>query len=374
MFKKDKAMKTDILIVGAGLSGLVIANRAAKNGLKILIVEKRNHIGGNCYDYYNEIGVLVHKYGPHYFRTNKKEVFDYLSQFTEWHYVQYKVKAYVDGKLLSLPINLNTINEMYGLNLSSFELREWFEEIREKIDNPGNSEEIVVSKVGREIYEKFFYGYTTKQWSLEPKELDASVTARIPVRTNRDDRYFTDKYQAMPKYGYTKMFEKMSAHPNIKILLNTNFKEIKDEIKYKKLVYTGPIDEFFDFKFGKLPYRSLKFEHENYFQEFYQEYSQINYPNDYDFTRVVEIKHVTGQKHPYTTIVREYPANEGEPYYPIPAQKNKKIYNKYREEAEKLKNVYFIGRLASYRYLNMDQVIDEALKASQKIINNALEF
>ncbi len=367
-------MRTDILIVGAGLSGLVIAEQASKKGLNVLIVEKRNHIGGNCYDYYNEIGVLVHKYGPHYFRTNKKEIFNYLSQFTEWHYVQYKVKAFVDGRMLSLPINLNTINELYGLKLSSFELRKWFEEMREKIDNPTNSEEMVVSKVGREIYEKFFYGYTTKQWNLDPKELDASVTARIPIRTNRDDRYFTDKYQAMPKYGYTKMFEKMCDHSNIKILLKTDFKEIKNDIKYKKLVYTGPIDEFFDFKFGKLPYRSLRFEHEHYFQEFYQEYSQINYPNEYDFTRVVEIKHVTGQKHPYTTIIREYSASEGEPYYPIPVQKNKKIYNKYKEEAKKFKNVYFIGRLATYRYLNMDQVVEEALKLSKEIINNIKEF
>jgi UDP-galactopyranose mutase len=362
-------MKADILIVGAGFSGLVIAEQAAKKGLKVLIVEKRNHIGGNCYDYYDEIGVLVHKYGPHYFRTNKKEVFDYLSGFTPWHYVQYTVKAFVDGKLLSMPINLNTINDMYGLNLSSFELREWFEEIREKIDNPSNSEEMVISKVGREIYEKFFYGYTTKQWDLEPKELDASVTARIPIRINRDDRYFTDKYQAMPKFGYTKMFEKMCEHPNIKILLNTDFKEIKNEIKYNKLVYTGPIDEFFDFKFGKLPYRSLRFEHEHYFQEFYQEYSQINYPNEYDFTRVVEIKHVTGQKHLYTTIVREYPADEGDPYYPIPAQKNKELYELYKQESLKLKNTFFVGRLATYRYLNMDQIVDEALKVSKEVIN-----
>jgi UDP-galactopyranose mutase len=360
-------MKFNILVVGAGLSGIVVAEQAAKRGLKTLIVEKRDHIGGNCYDYYDDNHILIHKYGPHYFRTNNKKIFDYLSKFTKWNYIQYTVKTFVDGKLYSIPINLNTINEYYGLNLNSSELQDWFESVREKIDTPTNSEEMVISKVGKEIYEKFFHGYTIKQWNLDPKELDPSVTARIPIRTNKDDRYFNEKYQAMPKNGYTKMFNNMLDNKNIKILLNSSYDEFKADITYDKLIYTGPIDHFFDYKFGKLPYRSLDFELEFIKKEFYQDYSQINYPNEYDFTRIVEYKHVTGQVSPNTTIVREYPKSNGEPYYPIPAKKNKALYDKYAREAEKLKNIYFLGRLANYKYINMDQVVCDALKLSAEI-------
>lgn len=355
-------MKFDYLIVGSGLSGSTLAERLASQHKKILIIDKRNHVGGNCYDYYDNAGILVHKYGPHYFRTNMKHVFDYLSQFTEWHYTYYRIKVMVDGKLVPLPINLDTVNELYGYNFSSEELKFFFDRQKTEVKDIRNSEDVIISKVGKELYEKIYKAYTIKQWDLEPKELEASVCARIPVRTNRDGRYFTDKYQAMPKYGYHKLFENMLNHPNIHIMLQTDYKDIKNSISFEKLIYTGPIDEFFEYKHGKLRYRSLRFEHETLDMEYYQPVSQVNYPNDYDFTRVVEIKHVTGQKHHKTTIVREYPEAKGEPYYPIPRKENHEIYKKYEVEAIKLKDVTFIGRLAQYKYLNMDQVIDNALK------------
>ncbi|MBW1709235.1 MAG: UDP-galactopyranose mutase [Deltaproteobacteria bacterium] len=361
----------DFMIIGAGFAGCVLAERIANQlDKKVLIVEKRDHAGGNSYDYYNEDGLLVHKYGPHYFRTNNRQVFNYLSEFTKWYYHQYKILAYVDGQFLPLPINLDTINNLYGLSLSSFELEEFFEKVRTPVDDIKTSEDVVIDKVGRDLYEKFFRGYTRKQWGLDPSELDASVCARIPVRTNRDDRYFNDKYQAMPRYGYTKMFEKMTSHPNIHLLLKTDYKEIIDHISFKKMIYTGPIDEFFDHKFGPLPYRSLRFDFETLDQEYFQPVSQVNYPNDCDFTRIVEIKHATGQKHHKTTIVREYPAEKGDPYYPIPREQNRLLYEKYKQEADKLSDVYFIGRLAYYKYLNMDEVVALALELFEKRLNH----
>jgi len=353
----------DYLIVGAGFTGCVLAERlATQRGKTVLLMDKRDHIGGNCYDYYDSSGILVHKYGPHYFRTDIKKVMDYLSQFTDWHYHQYRILANVDGQLVPLPINLDTINTLYGLNLSSFELDDFFERVREPVSKINTSEDVVVNQIGQELYEKFFKGYTTKQWGLDPSELAASVCARIPVRSNRDARYFNSKYQVMPKYGYTKMFMKLIAHPNIHVLLKTDFKTIKNHLPYKKLIYTGPIDEFFNNKFGPLPYRSLRFEFETVDQEWFQSVSQVNYPNDYDFTRIVEIKHATGQVNPKTTIVREYPANEGDPFYPIPREQNQVLYEKYRAEAKKEDNVLFMGRLAKYKYLNMDEVIAQALR------------
>ena len=353
----------DYLIVGAGFSGCVIAERLASQiNKKVLIVEKRNHVGGNCHDYYNEVGILVHHYGPHYFRTNIKKVFDYLSQFTEWHYVQYRIRAFVDGQLVPFPINLDTVNQLYGLNLSSDDLVKWFEERKEKIEKITNSEELIISQVGQDLYEKFFKDYTIKQWGLEPSKLDASVCGRIPIRTNRDNRYFSDHYQTMPKHGYTALFQKMLNHPNIHILLQTDYQEVVDLIPFNKMVFTGSIDAFFDYQFGPLPYRSLRFEHETLPQEFYQPVSQVNYPNDYDFTRVVEIKHVTRQKHPWTTIVREYPMSDGEPYYPVPTEENEEIYQKYKTLADRQKAVYFLGRLANYKYYNVDQVVLEGLR------------
>jgi UDP-galactopyranose mutase len=359
----------DFLIVGAGFAGCVLAERiASRFDRKVLIVEKRDHIGGNCFDFYNEDGLLVHKYGPHYFRTNNKKVFDYLSQFTQWRYHQYRILAFVNGQLLPLPINLDTVNNLYGLKLSSFELEEFFEKVREPVEKIRTSEDIVIAQVGRELYEMFFKNYTKKQWGLDPSELDASVCARIPVRTNRDGRYFNDKYQAMPKHGYSEMFRKLISHPNIHLLLKTDYKEILDLVPFNKMIYTGPIDEFFDHKFGRLPYRSLRFEFETLDQECYQPVSQVNYPNDYDFTRIVEIKHATGQRHQKTTIVREYPLEKGDPYYPIPREENQLLYERYKKEADKLKDVYFIGRLANYRYHNMDEVVALALELFETLI------
>lgn len=359
-------MKFDYLIVGAGFSGAVLAERLSGIGKKVLVVEKRNHIGGNCYDFFNKNGVLVHKYGPHYFRTNSDKVITYLSQFTEWLPCRYVIKTFVNGEFYPIPINRETINKFFKVNLKTEkEVEKFLEGKREKIKNPKNAEEQVLSLAGREIYEAFFKNYTIKQWDTHPRDLDASVTARIPIRTNNDDGYFNDKFQAMPKEGYTKIFEKMLK--KCEVLLKTDYWEIKDKISYDKLIYTGPIDSFFKYKHGKLPYRSLKITFESYKKEFYQDWVQVNYPNDYQFTRIVEIKHVTGQKIPCTTISKEYPIWKGEPYYPVPNKENEELYNKYQKEAEKLKNTYFLGRLAQYKYLNMDQVVENALDFFRKI-------
>lgn len=352
----------DYLIVGAGLAGCVLAERLANvKNKKVLLVDKRNHVGGNCHDYHDNAGILVHKYGPHYFRTDNKSIIDYLSRFTDWHYHQYKILAYVDGQTVPLPINLDTINTLYGLKLSSFEVADFFEKVREPVTDIATSRDVVVNQVGQELYEKFFKGYTTKQWGLDPSELAASVCARIPVRSNRDGRYFNARYQMMPKHGYTRMFMNMIDHPGIHLLLQTDFKTIRDQVAFDTLIYTGPIDEFFDYQFGPLPYRSLRFDFETLDREWFQPVSQVNYPNDYDFTRIVEIKHATGQQHPKTTIVREYPADTGEPFYPIPREQNRMLYEKYRAAADILEKVFFVGRLAQYQYLNMDEVVTLAL-------------
>ncbi|HLL43601.1 MAG TPA: UDP-galactopyranose mutase [Segetibacter sp.] len=363
----------DYLIVGAGFAGSVLAERLASVGnKKILIIDKRNHIAGNAYDYYNEDGLLVHKYGPHIFHTNSADVFNYLSKFTGWRNYQHKVLAQVDGQLLPIPINLNTINKYYGLNLNGFEVEEFLASRAEKVYPVKTSEDVVVSKVGRELYEKFFKSYTRKQWDLDPSELDASVTARVPTRTNKDDRYFTDSFQAMPLYGYARMFEKMLSHPNIKIMLNTDYEEVMDEVKFKKLIFTGPIDEFFNYKYGKLPYRSLRFKFETLETPQFQETGTVNYPNDYGFTRITEFKHLTGQKHDKTSVVYEFPEATGDPYYPVPRPENELLYKKYAALANQLTNTYFVGRLATYRYYNMDQVVAQALTTFKKIMQSDL--
>jgi UDP-galactopyranose mutase len=356
----------DYVIIGAGFSGSVLAERIATElNLKVLVVDKRDHIGGNAYDYYNEHGILMHKYGPHWFHTNDKTVFDYLSRFTDWRLHFHRVRSSVDGTLVPIPINRDTIKLLYGKDMqSSEEVQAYYDQLKIPIKHPSNSEEMITSQVGDELFNKFFKGYTIKQWGIEPKDLAASVTGRIPVRTNRDDRYFTDTYQGLPKLGYTEMFKKMLSHPNISIMLQTDYREIINEIKFKKMIYTGPIDSFFNYKFGKLPYRSLRFEHETFNQEKYQDFQQVNYPNEYDFTRIVEWKHATGQDSKVTTISREYSlaAEEGmEKYYPIPRDVNHQIFKKYKDESEKLKNVIFCGRLADYKYYNMDQIVARAL-------------
>ncbi len=358
----------DYLIVGAGFAGSVLAERLANDAHKrVLICDVRPHIGGNAYDYYNDDGLLIHKYGPHIFHTNAKDVFDYLSDFTAWRPYQHRVKASVDGMLVPMPINLDTINQLFGLNLSAFEVEAFLETLAERRPQIRTSEDVVVSKVGRELYKKFFQGYTCKQWGLDPSELDASVTARVPTRTNRDDRYFTDTYQAMPLHGYTRMFEKMLSHPNIKVLLNTDYREIASVIPYREMIYTGPIDAFFDYRYGKLPYRSLEFVHETHDRPVYQSAPVINYPNDYAYTRITEFKYLTGQEHARTSIVYEYPQEVGDPYYPVPRPENSRLYAQYKELADATAGVYFVGRLATYKYYNMDQVVAQALKTYRTI-------
>ncbi len=365
----------DYLIVGAGFAGAVLAERlASKANKKVLILDQRNHIGGNAFDYYNKDGILVHKYGPHIFHTNSKEVFDYLGQFTPWRTYEHKVLASVDGQLVPIPINLNTINSLYGLNLSSDEVEDFFNKRAEPVARVKTSEDVVVGRVGRELYEKFFRGYTRKMWDLDPSELDASVTARVPTRTNRDDRYFTDTYQAMPLFGYTHMFEKMLSHPNINIMLNTDYKDVVDLIPYKNMIFTGPIDGFFNYCFGKLPYRSLEFKFETIDAESFQKTGTVNYPNEQPYTRITDFKYLTGQKHPKTTIVYEYPQADGDPYYPVPRPENAEIYKKYQQLAASMTNTYFVGRLATYKYYNMDQVVAQSLTMFKKIMHHHAEL
>lgn len=364
----------DYLIVGAGFAGSVLAERlATQAGKKVLIIDKREHIAGNAYDYYNNDGILIHKYGPHIFHTNSKEVFEYLGKFTPWRPYEHKVLASVDGQLVPIPINLNTINQLYGLNLNSSEVEDFFAERAEKVAGVKTSEDVVVSKVGRELYEKFFRGYTRKMWDLDPSELDASVTARVPTRTNRDDRYFTDTYQAMPLHGYTQMFQNMLSHPNIKVMLNTDYKEIIDFIPYKSLIFTGPVDEYFNYCYGKLPYRSLEFKFETVDAETFQPTGTVNYPNEQLYTRITDFKYLSGQKHAKTAIVYEYPKAEGDPYYPVPRPENAELYKKYQQLAASMTNTYFVGRLATYKYYNMDQVVAQALTTFKKIMQGQPE-
>lgn len=365
----------DYLIVGAGFAGSVLAERLANgSGKKILICDKRSHIGGNAYDHYNDDGILVHKYGPHIFHTNSAEVFEYLGRFTEWREYQHRVLAEVDGMQLPIPINLDTINKLYGLSLTSFELKDFFETVREPREFIRTSEDVVVNAVGRELYEKFFRGYTQKQWGLDPSELDASVTARVPTRTNRDNRYFTDSFQAMPANGYTRMFDKMLDSPNIKVLLNCDYREIAKSIPYREMIYTGPVDAFFDYRYGKLPYRSLEFKHETHNTEKFQDAPVVNYPNWQPYTRITEFKYLTGQTHDKTSIVYEHPKAEGDPYYPIPRKENADLYAKYRTLADAQEKVHFVGRLATYKYYNMDQIVAQALTVYAKIVGTKRAF
>jgi UDP-galactopyranose mutase len=358
--------QADIIIIGAGISGSVLAERYANLGKKVLVLEKRDHIAGNCYDYYNDDGILVSKYGAHLFHTNYEDVWEYVNRFSKWYFYEHKVLGKIDGKLVPIPVNITTVNELLGLNIKNeAEMKKWLDENQVHNENPKDGREAAMARVGKVLYEKIFKNYTKKQWDKYPEELDASVLNRIPVRADFDDRYFSDKYQYLPEGGYTQMFKKILAHPNITVKLNTDFFDIRDELKnYQKLFYTGPIDQFFDFKFSlkeKLEYRSIRFVHETHDQEFYQSNSVINYPNEEEFTRIVEYKYITGQKHPKTTIVKEYTTDEGEPYYPVPNPRNQAIYEKYQTEAKKLVDIYFVGRLANYKYFNMDQAFKNAL-------------
>ena len=358
----------DYLVVGAGLAGSVLAERLANGmGMRVLLVDKRDHVAGNTYDYFDEAGILVHKYGPHIFHTNSNEVVQYLSQFTEWHNYEHRVLASVDGKLLPIPINLDTINRLYGLNLDAAGMQDFLAARTEIAPHIRTSEDIVVSRVGRELYEKFFRSYTRKQWGLDPSELDASVAGRIPVRFDRDDRYFTDTFQAMPKQGFTRMFERMLDVKNIKVKTGVQYSEVAQAYPGIKTIFTGPVDEYFDYRYGPLPYRSLEFKHESFQQERYQAAAVVNFPNDHEYTRVTEFKYLTGQQAPRTSVVFEYPRAEGDPYYPIPRPENAQLYARYKELAERQTDVHFVGRLATYKYYNMDQVVAQALVTYRKI-------
>lgn len=357
------------LIVGAGFSGCTVARELADAGCQVQICDKRPHIAGNAYDELDAQGVLVHRYGPHIFHTNSQKIFDWLSRFTEWRLYEHRVLGVVEGKLYPFPINRDTLNMLYGLNLDEAGVAEYFGKVREPREPVRTSEDVVLNSVGRDLYEKFFLNYTRKQWGLEPSQLKAGVAARIPVRTNIDDRYFTDTFQAMPLHGYTAMFKNMLDHPCIKVETGVDFKNVSDLDSYDHIVYTGPIDAFYDYCFGPLPYRSLSFEHE-YFPgvEQYQPVGTVNYPNDYAYTRITEFRHLTGQQHSGTSIVREYPQAEGEPYYPIPSDQNEALYKRYQALANAETRITFVGRLAEYRYYNMDQVVGAALTATKRIL------
>jgi UDP-galactopyranose mutase len=358
----------DWLVVGAGFAGSVLAERlATQANQRVLVCDVRNHVGGNAYDHYDDAGILVHRYGPHIFHTNSREVFEHLSRFTEWRPYEHRVLASVDGMLVPLPINLDTINALYNLDLTAEELDEWLAQRAEPRERIETAEDAVLAKVGRELYLKFFRNYTRKQWGLDPSELDASVTSRVPTRTSRDARYFTDTYQAMPLHGYTRMFERMLAHPNVKVLLGTDYREVDGLVPYERIAYTGPIDEFFELQFGKLPYRSLEFRFETHDRPVFQPAPVVNYPNEHLYTRVTEFKYLTGQEHARTTVVYEYPQAEGDPYYPVPRPENAELYARYRELAEALDDVVFVGRLATYRYYNMDQVVAQALATYRRL-------
>ena len=361
-----------MLVVGAGFAGSVVAQQFASAGRDVLVIDKREHIAGNAYDEQDAYGVLIHRYGPHLFHTNAKTVFDYLSRFTVWRQYEHRVRTWVEGQWLPMPINQDTINRLYNLNLDEAGVAEYLERVREERSPILTSEDVVLNSVGRDLCDKFFRNYTRKQWGLDLSELSAGVAARIPVRTNRDDRYFSDTYQAMPLAGYTAMFRNILDHPRIRVELGTDYVELRKRVQPKLTVYTGQIDEYFDFRFGRLPYRSLRFEHEHIPNvERLQPVCTLNYPNDHDYTRITEFKHCTGQQHTGTSVVREYPTNEGDPYYPVPRAENQALYKQYEAAATEERDTIFVGRLAQYRYYNMDQAVAAALKVAQERLENA---
>ena len=366
----NRARPYDYLIVGAGFAGAVLAERlAAGLNRRVLLIDRRPHIGGNAFDHLNDAGLLVHAYGPHIFHTNAADIFDYLSRFTRWRAYEHRVLASVGGILAPMPINRTTLNRLYGLDLRSDEAAESF--LREKAEPVlpiRTSEDVVISAIGRDLYETFFRGYTRKQWGLDPAELDKSVTARLPTRTSLDDRYFLDRFQAVPAAGYTRLFEAMLDHPNIAVRTGADFKDVKDDVAFDHLIFCGPIDEFFDYRFGPLPYRSLAFEHRTLDQPWFQPVATVNYPaEDVPFTRITEFKHLTGQAHRQTSIVYEYPRAEGEPYYPTPRPENQALFKRYEALALTTPDVSFVGRLATYRYYNIDQVVGQALATYRRL-------
>lgn len=366
----SRSRKYDYLIVGCGFAGSVLAERlATQHGARVLMIDKRDHVGGNAYDELNENGILYHKYGPHIFHANSDEIVSYLSQFTQWRPYEHRVLAHVRDQLVPIPINRTTLNKLFDAGLKNDEEAAAFLASRaEPVADIRTSEDVVINAVGRELYELFFQGYTRKQWGLDPSELDKQVTSRIPTRTNTDDRYFTDTHQIMPLEGYTRMFERMLDHPLIDKSLGTDFRDVRNEIDAAHIIYTGPIDEYFDWKFGKLPYRSLRFVHSTIDKEQFQPVAVVNYPDtETPYTRISEYKHMTGQEHPRTTITLEYPSAEGDPYYPIPRPENQALFKKYEALADSTPGVTFVGRLATYRYYNMDQIVGQALATFRRM-------
>ena len=357
-----------VLVVGAGFSGAVVARELAEAGLGVLVIDRRDHIGGNAHDRLDAHGVLVHPYGPHIFHTNAARIFDYLSRFTDWRPYEHRVLASVDGQLVPVPINIDTVNRLYGLDLDEGSIQAFYDRVREPRDPVATSEDVVVNAVGYDLYRKFFQGYTRKQWGLDPSQLAASVAARVPVRTDRDDRYFTDRNQSMPAEGYTRLFERLLDHPRISVDTGVDYFLHRDRLPARHTVYTGPIDAWFGCCHGSLPYRSLRFEHEHLADTpRFQPVGTVNFPNEHAYTRITEFRHLTGQAHSGTSIVREYPQDEGEPYYPVPRPQNEALYKRYEALARDERDVTFVGRLAQYRYYNMDQCVGAALKAAQYV-------
>ncbi|MFA0927943.1 UDP-galactopyranose mutase [Pseudomonas syringae pv. tagetis] len=363
----------DFLIVGAGFAGSVLAERlAAGLGKLVLLIDRRPHIAGNAYDHLDSAGVLVHQYGPHIFHTNAERIVEYLSRFTEWRDYEHRVLASVDGQLLPIPINLDTLNSLYGLQMNEQQAEAFLARRAEPVEMIRTSEDVVINQIGRKLYEKFFRGYTRKQWGLDPSQLDKSVTARVPTRTNADSRYFTDTFQKMPLHGYTRMFERMLDHPLISVRLGVDFVDVRERAQYRHLVYCGPIDEYFDYEYGRLPYRSLRFEHKTVDQAQFQSVAVVNYPDEaVPHTRITEYKHLTGQLHAKTSLTYEFPCAEGDPYYPIPRPENAELYKRYKALADQSADVTFLGRLGTYKYYNMDQVVGQALALYQKLADQA---
>ena len=365
-------MKYDYCIVGAGPAGAVSAQQLAQQGKRCLIIEKRNHIAGNLHDHYNRYGILIHSYGPHFFRTDKDRIWNYLSQFTDWHYYQHKVLSMVEGMLVPFPINLDTYNMLHNTNLSAAEFERHLASFHSSKE-AANAEEAAIDQMGEYLYSLFVKYYTRKQWGKDPQELHADTIRRIRMRTNRESRYQPRKYQAIPHEGYTKMIERMITHPNIYLLLNCDYKNIIDSIDYNHLIYSGPLDYYFDYDLGMLEYRSLRLEEKTFFYESYQEEAVINYPNNYAFTRITEYKKMTGQRHHFTTVHFEYPQQfqEGvnQPYYPILNDRNLTLREQYLKQANSLKKVSFLGRLAEYRYYDMDDAIEAAINLVKNLTN-----
>jgi UDP-galactopyranose mutase len=363
----------DFLIVGAGFAGAVCARELADAGCRVLVIDKRHHIAGNAYDLLDSHGVLIHQYGPHIFHTNSDKVFEHLSRFTAWRPYEHRVLAVPDarcGKSYPMPINRTTINQLYGLALDEAGIAAFLERSREPRDPIKTSEDVVLNSVGRDLCNKFFRGYTKKQWGLDLSELSGGVAARIPTRTNDDDRYFSDRYQAMPLHGYTAMFTRLLDHPNIEVRTGVEYAEVAPKTDRAATIFTGPLDEYYGHRYGRLPYRSLRFEHAHLAgTPQVQSVGTVNYPNDHDYTRITEFKHLTGQEHSGTSVVREYPTAEGDPYYPIPNPANEALFKRYEALADAESEVHFIGRLAQYRYYNMDQVVAAALALSRKLID-----